>query len=187
MEPIVLGIYLWFKIYFLIDTNTKMWTEITDLVVFRKKLLKFLQGAQVYSPPEVAFFNIFFVSSSLCKPFLTTIPTLCNDLKTRIQALSCLWEREGGGVSPTHSKEPSVACVPSCLVFRTFCLIVKQGKWFMIDFNTFQDKNSPNLKKINSLVVYNTRDSELYSRTKLTLWKNALRNAWLFIVQALEV
>ena len=50
-------------------------------------------------------------------------------------------------MSPTHSKEPSVACVPSCLVFRTFCLIVKQGKWFMIDFNTFQDKNSPNLKK----------------------------------------
>ena len=44
MEPIALGIYLWFKIYFLIDTNTKMWTEITDLVVFRKKLLKFLQG-----------------------------------------------------------------------------------------------------------------------------------------------
>ena len=27
------GIYLWFKIYFLIDTNAKMWTEITDLVV----------------------------------------------------------------------------------------------------------------------------------------------------------
>ena len=33
------------NIYFLIDANTKMWTEITDLVVFRKKLLKFLQGA----------------------------------------------------------------------------------------------------------------------------------------------
>ena len=47
MEPIVLDIYLWFKIYFLIDTNTKMWTEITDLVVFRKKLLKFLQGVLV--------------------------------------------------------------------------------------------------------------------------------------------
>ena len=28
-----MGIYLWFKIYFLIDTNTKMWTEITDLVI----------------------------------------------------------------------------------------------------------------------------------------------------------
>ena len=53
----------------------------------------------------------------------------------------------GGGVSPTHSKEPYVACVPSCLVFGTCCLIVKQGKWFMIDFNTFQDKNSLNLKK----------------------------------------
>ena len=33
MESIVLGIYLWFKIYFLIDTNAKMWTEITDLVI----------------------------------------------------------------------------------------------------------------------------------------------------------
>ena len=33
MESIVLGTYLWFKIYFLIDTNAKMWTEITDLVV----------------------------------------------------------------------------------------------------------------------------------------------------------
>ena len=44
MESIILGIYLWFKIYFLIDTNAKMWTEITDLVFFRKKLLKFLQG-----------------------------------------------------------------------------------------------------------------------------------------------
>ena len=47
MESIVLGIYLWFKIYFLIDTNTKMWTEITDLVIFRKKLLKFRQGVAV--------------------------------------------------------------------------------------------------------------------------------------------
>ena len=49
LEPIVLGIYLWFKIYFLIDTNTKMWREITDLVVFRKKLLKFLQGEKAGS------------------------------------------------------------------------------------------------------------------------------------------
>ena len=57
MEPIVLGIYLWFKIYFLIDTNTKMWTEITDLVIFRKKLLKFLQGEYGISVPciTVAF------------------------------------------------------------------------------------------------------------------------------------
>ena len=29
---------------FLIDTHTKIWTEITDIIVFRKKLLKFLQG-----------------------------------------------------------------------------------------------------------------------------------------------
>ena len=28
------------------DTNTKMCTEITDLVVFRKKLLKFLLGEE---------------------------------------------------------------------------------------------------------------------------------------------
>ena len=28
-----MGIYLWFKIYFLIDTNAKMWTETTDIVV----------------------------------------------------------------------------------------------------------------------------------------------------------
>ena len=42
-----MGIYLWFKIYFLIDTNAKMWAEITDIVVFRKKLLKFLQGVLV--------------------------------------------------------------------------------------------------------------------------------------------
>ena len=33
MESIVLGIYLWFKIYFLIDTNAKMLTEFTDHVV----------------------------------------------------------------------------------------------------------------------------------------------------------
>ena len=44
LEPIVLCIYLWFKIYFLIDTNTKIWPEIIDLVVFRKKLLKLRQG-----------------------------------------------------------------------------------------------------------------------------------------------
>ena len=44
MESIVLSIYLWFKTYFLVDTNAKMWTEITDLVIFRKKLLKFRQG-----------------------------------------------------------------------------------------------------------------------------------------------
>ena len=29
------------------DTHTKIETEITDIIVFRKKLLKFLQGAQV--------------------------------------------------------------------------------------------------------------------------------------------
>ena len=33
LESIVLGIYLWFKIYFLIDTNAKIWTEIIDLVI----------------------------------------------------------------------------------------------------------------------------------------------------------
>ena len=33
LESIVLGIYFCFKIYFLIDTNTKIWTEITDLFV----------------------------------------------------------------------------------------------------------------------------------------------------------
>ena len=32
-ESILLGIYLWFKIYFLIDTNAKMWTEIADIVI----------------------------------------------------------------------------------------------------------------------------------------------------------
>ena len=34
-----------FRKKFLIDTHTKIWTEITDSIVFRKKLLKFLQGA----------------------------------------------------------------------------------------------------------------------------------------------
>ena len=33
-----------YKKNFLIDTHTKIWTEITDIIVFRKKLLKFLQG-----------------------------------------------------------------------------------------------------------------------------------------------
>ena len=33
LESILLGIYLSFKIYFLIDTNAKIWTEIIDLVV----------------------------------------------------------------------------------------------------------------------------------------------------------
>ena len=30
---------------FLINTHTKIGTEITDIIVFRKKLLKFMQGA----------------------------------------------------------------------------------------------------------------------------------------------
>ena len=29
---------------FLTDTHTKIWTKITDIIIFRKKLLKFLQG-----------------------------------------------------------------------------------------------------------------------------------------------
>ena len=33
----------------LIDTHTKIWTEITDIIFFRKKLLKFLQGVMVVS------------------------------------------------------------------------------------------------------------------------------------------
>ena len=32
---------------FLIDTNAKMWTEITDIVIFRKKLLKFWKGVSI--------------------------------------------------------------------------------------------------------------------------------------------
>ena len=30
-----------------IDAHTKIWKEITDIVAFRKKLLKFLQGAYI--------------------------------------------------------------------------------------------------------------------------------------------
>ena len=64
-ESIVLGIYLWVKIYFLIDTNAKMWTEFTDIVIFRKRLLKFLQGekgASRWQPPLdldqiISFYN----------------------------------------------------------------------------------------------------------------------------------
>ena len=44
LELIVLGIYLCLKIFFLIDTNAKMWTENYWSCRFRKKLLKFLQG-----------------------------------------------------------------------------------------------------------------------------------------------
>ena len=51
LESVVLVVYLCFKIYFpiyikkfLTDTHTKIWTKITDIIVFRKKLLKFLQG-----------------------------------------------------------------------------------------------------------------------------------------------
>ena len=36
------------KKIFLIDTHTKIRTEITDIIVFMKKLLKFLQGVVVY-------------------------------------------------------------------------------------------------------------------------------------------
>ena len=57
LESIVLDIYLWFNIYFLIDTNTKTWTEITDLVVFRKKLLKFLQGVSRWQTSLVFHFK----------------------------------------------------------------------------------------------------------------------------------
>ena len=46
LESIVLGIYLWFKIYFLIDTNAKMWTEIIDLVILGRNYWQFLQGGE---------------------------------------------------------------------------------------------------------------------------------------------
>ena len=36
--------YIFLQKKFLIDTHTKSGTEITDIIVFRKKLLKFLQG-----------------------------------------------------------------------------------------------------------------------------------------------
>ena len=54
LESIVLVIYLWFKNILpykkiLIDTHTKNWKEITDIVGFSKKLLKFLQGVIVRS------------------------------------------------------------------------------------------------------------------------------------------
>ena len=38
------NIFSHIKKNFLIDTHTKIGTEITDIIVFRKKLLKFLQG-----------------------------------------------------------------------------------------------------------------------------------------------
>ena len=37
----------------LLDTNTKIWTEITEIIVFRKKLLKFLQSAYTVYPGSV--------------------------------------------------------------------------------------------------------------------------------------
>ena len=40
-------VFIYDSKYFLIDTNAKMWTEITDIVIFRKKLVKFLQGVIV--------------------------------------------------------------------------------------------------------------------------------------------
>ena len=49
MESIVLGIYLWLKIYFLIDTNVKNVNRNYWSCHFRKKLLKFLQGVNVHT------------------------------------------------------------------------------------------------------------------------------------------
>ena len=43
-----------YKKKILIDTHTKIWTEITDIIIFRKKLLKFLQGA-----PEQIMISVF--------------------------------------------------------------------------------------------------------------------------------
>ena len=37
-----------FKNFFVIDTNVKMWTEIIDLVILGRNILKFLQGEHVY-------------------------------------------------------------------------------------------------------------------------------------------
>ena len=73
MEPNVLGIYSRFEIYFLIDTNTKMWTEITDLVVFRKKLLKFLQGVQFCRPNSEFTAMASTPSRSYCWPLIREI------------------------------------------------------------------------------------------------------------------
>ena len=41
----------------LIDTHTEIGTEITDIIVFRKKLLKFLQGEK--TPNTTKFVSIF--------------------------------------------------------------------------------------------------------------------------------
>ena len=66
MESIVLGIYLWFKIYFLIDTNTKMWTKITDLVVL---------GRNYWSSCRVYLANLHFFENNSC-----------------IEIFKCLWQ-----------------------------------------------------------------------------------------------
>ena len=53
MESIVLGIYLCFKIYFLTDTNAKMWTEIIDLVILGRNYwssCRVLMGVKDSSP-----------------------------------------------------------------------------------------------------------------------------------------
>ena len=39
LESVVLGIYLCLKIFFLIDTNAKMWSEIIDLVVLGRNYI----------------------------------------------------------------------------------------------------------------------------------------------------
>ena len=75
LESIVLVIYLSFKIYFpirkkiLLESHTKIWTEITDIVIFRKKLLKFLQSDLVSRKKTISE-----IQHSDC------VPTMLNDL-----------------------------------------------------------------------------------------------------------
>ena len=94
-----MGIYLWFKIYFLIDTNTKMWTEITDLVVLRKKLLKFLQGVthsihqnHTMQVPQVVE-HTKYALSPVFKPIVTIWCVAGTKISRNIYALSSVFSQ----------------------------------------------------------------------------------------------
>ena len=59
MESIVLGIYLCFKMYFLIDTNAKMWTEITDLVVLGRNYWNSCRVSRLKNSEKVQYTKSF--------------------------------------------------------------------------------------------------------------------------------
>ena len=146
-----MGIYLWFKIYFLIDTNAKIWTEIIDLVILGRnywssgRVCMFLSHLQrlwhtLHHSPKVYLIYLWHLWHAL-------IYTVFNGLvgKLLVSAFQIfLWIENRLNIKKVMSKDVSVCSFPIFDIFDIHCIRTLRCIWsiFNIDSITFKENEN---------------------------------------------